>query len=72
METKNQKFQRLARKRSAKVADELRKIGNLGSANYEYTEEEVGTLFSYIENRVQESRAAFNRFSRKSVPPLEF
>lgn len=54
-----------------RVADELRKVGNLGSANYEYTPEEVERLFQYLEDRMAEARARFRRYGSRRVPPLD-
>ena len=71
VESRRERFRRLAKKRAEKLADELRKIGNLGSQNYEYSEEEVDKLFTYIQERVQDSRSKFNRFSKSRVPSLE-
>jgi len=71
-ETRNQRFRRLATKRAEKVADDLRKIGNLGSSNYEYSQEEIDRLFSYIEERMQEARSRFRTPSDRRVPSLEF
>lgn len=43
-ETKAETFQRLANKRVNNALDKIRLIGNLSSANYEYTEEQVNKI----------------------------
>ena len=71
-ETKNEEFQRLAKKRAEKVAEELRKIGSLSSPIYKYEEDQVAHLFEYIQHRVQEARKKFTNPSSRSAPSLEF
>ncbi len=71
-EDRNERFRRLAKARAEKIADELRKIGNLASPNYEYSEEEVEKMFAYLTARMDDSRSKFTKFSGKTVPAMEF
>jgi hypothetical protein len=59
-ETKAQKFQRLANLRTNLILDDLRKIGGLSNRNhYEYSEEEVNTIFDTIEKAVTDTKGRF-------------
>jgi len=65
---KRENFRRLAAKRTLKTLDEIRKIGNLASSNYEYDHAEVEKIFSSLEVALQQTRGLF----RKSTPPAPF
>ena len=70
-QSKNQKFRRLASSRTGKITDELRKIGNLASrTNYEYSDEEIETLFSFLQERLDEAREMFK--GDRPMPKLSF
>ena len=69
-ESKHERFQRLAKKRAEKVAEELRKIGNLSSPNYQSEPEEVEKLFEYLQDRLNECRDRFRSIRR--VKSLDF
>lgn len=71
VESRNDRFRRLAKVRIKRVADSLRKLGNLSSPNYEYSEEEVSQIFEYIEERVTEAKLKFEK-SRKQIPDFTF
>lgn len=60
METRNERFRRLAATRGDRLIREIVLLGNLSnSKNYEYTEAEVDALFSPIEAELRETRAKF-------------
>jgi|GEM_PF-6414177 len=59
MNERHENFRRLAKKRANRVADELRKIGNLSSSNYKYEREEVEELFDFIKEQVEKNRKRF-------------
>ena len=70
-ESKNQKFRRLASSRTEKITDELRKISNLSSkTNYAYSEDDVETLFGFIQKRVDDARKEFD--TDRTKPILKF
>lgn len=58
---KQQKFRRLAEKRTAKVLDEIRKIGNLSSPNYGYDYADVEKIFAAIADASQQTRGLFRK-----------
>lgn len=51
-ETKNEKFIRIASPRVNSVIDKLDILSNCASANYEYTEEQVESMFQAIRDAV--------------------
>lgn len=60
METKKERFIRVAENRTNKIIDMVRLLGNCSNkGNYEYTEEDVSKIFAAIENEVE---AAKNKF----------
>lgn len=62
---KRQNFKRLANARSDMFIESLRKLTNLASPNYEYTEEDVNKLFSVLEGMLNEAKS---RFTEKRQP----
>lgn len=61
METRNARFRRLAAARGDRLIREIVLLGNLSNRkNYEYTADEVDSLFSPIEEELRETRAKFN------------
>jgi hypothetical protein len=76
METKNEKFIRLAEARVNSVIQKIQLIGNLSNRrNYDYSEKEVNELFKAIEVELQRAKKLFEvevskenskfRFSKK-------
>lgn len=60
METKRERFVRLAEARTNKILEMMRLLGNCSSkANYEYTEEDVKQIFSALEKELKNTK---NRF----------
>lgn len=61
METRNEKFKRLAEKRTNAVLEQLRILGNLSNkANYDYSPEEVRKIFSAIDSQLRTVKARFS------------
>jgi hypothetical protein len=59
-ETKKQKFQRLAERRTNDVLERLRILGNCANrAQYEYSTEEVRKIFKAIETEVNAIKLKF-------------
>ena len=58
---KRENFKRLAKARTEQVLEELRKLGNLSSANYVYTEEEVIKVFAVVDQAVDHARKRFTQ-----------
>jgi len=60
METRNEKFKRLAEKRTNAVLEQLRILGNLSNkANYDYSPDEVRKIFSAIDSQLRTIKAKF-------------
>lgn len=59
-ETKEQKFIRLAEYRMNKAIKAVESISNLANkSSYEYSEEQVGAMFSVLENTIADVKSAF-------------
>jgi hypothetical protein len=58
---KHANFRRLAQARTDRVLEELRKLSNLSSANYEFEDGEVEKIFAAIEEGIEEARGRFRR-----------
>lgn len=62
METKNERFRRLADSRGERLRREIRLIGNLSNTkNYEYDQDDVNALFGPIDHAMKEVREQFER-----------
>lgn len=60
METKRQRFVRIAENRTNKILNMLRLLGNCSNkSNYDYTEEDVKKIFSAIEKEMKNARNVF-------------
>ena len=60
VETKRERFIRLAEVRTNKILEMLRLLGNCSSkANYEYTDDDIKQIFSALEKELKSTR---NRF----------
>lgn len=61
MESRNERFRRLAASRGDRLIREIALLGNLANRkNYEYTPAEVAALFGPIEVELRETRALFD------------
>ena len=58
---KHANFRRLAQARTDRVLEELRKLSNLSSPNYEFEDAEVERIFAAIQEGVEEARGRFRR-----------
>lgn len=60
-ETKNQRFKRVAEKRTRTVLRALRVLGNCGNkGNYHYTPEEIRKIFSEIDWSIKAAKSKFH------------
>ena len=60
METKRDKFVRLAKARTNKVINMLRLLGNCSNkSNYDYTDDDVKQIFGAIERELKQSKERF-------------
>lgn len=61
---KKDRFKRVAEKRTNRIIDQIRLLGNCANkSNYEYTNEEVKRIFTAIESELKETK---NKFQAKS------
>lgn len=67
-ESKNHRFQRLARQRGEKALRQIDLISNLSNKNnYDYSDEEVKALFRPIEEALRDARQGFVRNKKRSI-----
>lgn len=60
-ETKHDKFVRLVEARTNKAAEMIRLIGNCANkGSYDYSEEDVKKIFTYLEKELKNARAKFS------------
>lgn len=66
IETKREKFVRLAEGRTNKIIDMLQLLGNCSNLNtYDYTQQDIEKIFNAIENEVREVKKRFNKVDSK-------
>ena len=64
MESKKDKFVRIAEARTNKIIDMIRLLGNCSNkASYEYSKEDVRKIFTAIENELKAAKAKFDSSS---------
>ena len=60
METRGQRFKRIAEKRTEKILNDLRILANCSNkSSYTYTEEEINKIFHAIEEELKHAKAKF-------------
>lgn len=70
VETRNEKFIRLAEARMEMLLDCMRKLDNLSNrVNYEYTDEQVEQMFSRLDTELAEIKS---HFVKKEIAPFKF
>lgn len=68
MESKKDKFVRIAEARTNKIIDMIRLLGNCSNkASYEYSKEDVRKIFIAIENELKAAKAKFDSSSDDSI-----
>jgi len=66
MESRNNRFKRLATKRTNNILNNIRLIGNLSNkSTYDYSEEEVSKIFSAIESQLKIVKVKFHFYKKK-------
>lgn len=67
METKNEKFRRIAESRTNKILDMIRLLSNCSNKNvYEYSSKEVEKIFKSIEDELENAKRSFTTIDKKS------
>lgn len=66
MESRNERFKRIATRRTNNILNQIRLLGNLSNkSTYEYSEEEVSKIFSAIDSLLKISKAKFHSHKKK-------
>lgn len=66
LETKREKFVRLAEARTNKIIDLIQLLGNCSNSSvYEYTQQDIDKIFSAIEIEIKEAKKKFNKDDNK-------
>lgn len=61
IETRNERFKRVASKRTNNILNNIRVLGNCSNrSGYDYTEEEINKIFGTIEKALKEARGKFH------------
>lgn len=61
-ETNEQRFKRIAGRRTALILEYLRLLGNCSNtSSYSYTEEEINKIFSAIDKETKRVKSLFNQ-----------
>lgn len=59
IETKEERFIRIAEPRVSRACKAISLLGNLAGSGYEYTEEQVDAMFGAVKEALDTARAAF-------------
>ncbi len=60
IETRHERFKRLAAKRTNEILEKIRILGNCSNrSSYEYTEEDVNKIFSEIDKQLKLTKSKF-------------
>jgi hypothetical protein len=66
MESRSEKFKRVATKRTNELLDKIRILGNCSNkSTYEYTEEDVIKIFKSLEKQLEISKTRFSNKKSK-------
>ena len=71
-ETKEQRFQRLATKRTQAALQKIKLLGNLTSSSYAYTPEQAAKILTALRAAVDAVEAKFNRVRGSQNPEISF
>ena len=66
MESRSEKFKRVASKRTIELLEKIRILGNCSNkSTYEYTEEDVIKIFKSLEKQLETMKAKFSNKKSK-------
>ena len=71
-ETKEQRFQRLATKRTQAALQKIRLLGNLTGSSYAYTPEQAAKVIGALREAVGTVEAKFNKVRGTQAPDTSF
>ena len=60
-ETSEERFKRIAERRTKLILEYLRLLGNCSRSGYSYTEEDVDRIFSALEKEMKRVKGLFNK-----------
>jgi hypothetical protein len=61
METRKERFNRIASKRTNEIIDKIRILGNCSNkSTYEYTAEDIDKIFKVINQELKDSKGKFS------------
>ena len=66
-ETREDRFKRLATKRTNEIINKIRILGNTSNKSmYEFSESDVNKIFNHIQEEIKKSKARFKFSNKKS------
>ena len=66
LETRKERFNRLATSRTNEIIDKIRILGNCSNkSTYEYSESEISKIFRAIDNELRETKKKFTSTKTK-------
>ena len=72
MEQKRENFKRISENRVSKIVDAISKLHNLSNTSfYEYTEEEIDSIFETIQTALDKQRDEFEKIRKKGHKKIE-
>jgi len=71
VETKHDKFRRLAVQRVTNALKKIELIGNLATSGYEKSPEEVDKIFASLQQGIDSAKARFNKSKKEDLPKFE-
>lgn len=71
MDSKRENFKRIAENRTNKIIELISKLRNLSNTSfYEYTDEEIDSIFNAIQNELDKQRKEFKK-DKKTIKRFE-
>ena len=71
-ETKEEKFARLATKRTQAALTKIRLLGNLTGSSYRYTEDQAGKIIATLRQAIDEVEGKFRKVRGQKVGDQSF
>ena len=71
VETKHDKFKRLATQRVTNALKKVELIGNLATSSYEYSTEEVEKIFTSLQQTLDSTKNRFSKSKKEETKKFE-
>lgn len=66
MENRNERFKRIATRRTNNILNQIRLLGNLSNkSTYDYSDEEVSKIFAAIDSHLRVAKVKFHSHKKK-------